>query len=167
MSGAGRLTHLDEAGRARMVDVGAKPVSERECIARAELRMQPETLARILAGRLPKGDVLATARIAGIQAAKRTPEWIPLAHAIPLDSVEVGFEPGAETAGAAVLRVETRVRAHARTGVEMEALVAAAAAALTVYDMCKAVDRALCVERVRLVEKRGGKSGSWRHPDER
>jgi cyclic pyranopterin phosphate synthase len=161
-----RLTHLDDEGRARMVDVGEKPVTERVCVARGELRMQPETLAKIVAGRLPKGDVLATARIAGIQAAKRTPEWIPLAHAVPLDAVEIAFEPGPETGGTAVLRVEARARAHARTGVEMEALVAAAAAALTVYDMCKAVDRALSVERVRLVEKRGGRSGLWRHPDE-
>ena len=166
MSDGERLTHLDDEGRARMVDVGEKPVTERVCVARGELRMRRETLERIAAGRLPKGDVLATARIAGIQAAKRTPEWIPLAHAVPLDAVEVVFEPGPEAGETAVLRVEVRVRAHARTGVEMEALVAAAAAALTVYDMCKAVDRGLSVERVRLVEKRGGKSGLWRHPDE-
>jgi cyclic pyranopterin phosphate synthase len=161
-----RLTHLDAEGRARMVDVGQKAETERVCVARAELRMERETLERIVAGRLPKGDVLATARIAGIQAAKRTPEWIPLAHHVPLDAVEVAFEPGSDADGAAVLRVEARVRAHARTGVEMEALVAVAAAALTLYDMCKAVDRALSVERVRLVEKRGGKSGLWRRPGE-
>jgi cyclic pyranopterin phosphate synthase len=128
--------------------------------------MQPETRARLVSGDVPKGDVLATARIAGIQAAKRTPEWIPLAHHVALDAVEVVFEPSPGAGAAAVLQVEARVRAHARTGVEMEALVAVAAAALAVYDMCKAVDRALCVERVRLVEKRGGKSGVWRRPDE-
>jgi cyclic pyranopterin monophosphate synthase len=156
-----RLTHLDEQGRARMVDVGAKPITERECVARGALVMQPETLARIVEGRVGKGDVLATARIAGIQAAKRTPEWIPLAHVVPLDGVEVRFEPAAAGAGAARLEIEATVRAQARTGVEMEALVAVSAAALTVYDMCKAVDRGMRIEAVRLVSKRGGKSGSW------
>jgi len=160
------LTHLDAQGRARMVDVGAKPVTERVCVARGTLRMRRETLERLVAGRMPKGDVLATARIAGIQAAKRTPEWIPLAHAIPLDAVEIAFEPGAPEGGAARLGVEARVRAHARTGVEMEALVAVAAAALTVYDMCKAVDRGMALERVELVEKRGGKSGVWHRGDD-
>jgi cyclic pyranopterin phosphate synthase len=166
MSDGDRLTHLDAEGRARMVDVGEKPVTERVCVARAELRMQRDTLDRIVSGRLPKGDVLATARIAGIQAAKRTPDWIPLAHGLALDAVEVSFAPEPGRGDTAALRIEARVRAHARTGVEMEALVAAAAAALTVYDMCKAVDRGLSVERVRLVEKRGGKSGAWRRPDE-
>ena len=161
-----RLSHLDEAGRARMVDVGAKAVSERECIARGEVRMRPETLARVVAGRLPKGDVLATARIAGIQAAKRTHECIPLAHSIPLDGVEVRFEPEAGPDGEARLGIEARVRAQARTGVEMEALVAVSAAALTLYDMCKAVDRAMTIEAVRLVSKRGGKSGVWTRPGE-
>jgi cyclic pyranopterin phosphate synthase len=143
-----------------MVDVGAKPVTERECVARGAVVMQPETLARIVEGRVAKGDVLATARIAGIQAAKRTPEWIPLAHAIPLDAVEVSFEPE-PGAGGGRLEIEARVRAQARTGVEMEALVAVSAAALTVYDMCKAVDRGIRIEGVRLVSKRGGKSGVW------
>jgi len=167
VSGAGdRLSHLDEAGRARMVDVGAKPVSERECVARGEVRMRPETLARVVEGRLPKGDVLATARIAGIQAAKRTHEWIPLAHAIPLDGVEVRFEPEPGREGEARLGIEARVRAQARTGVEMEALVAVSAAALTLYDMCKAVDRGMTIEAVRLVSKRGGKSGVWTRPGE-
>jgi cyclic pyranopterin phosphate synthase len=166
MSDGDRLTHLDAQGSARMVDVGGKPVTERVCVARGELRMRRETLERILAGRVPKGDVLATARIAGIQAAKRTPEWIPLAHAIALDAVEVAFEPEAGAGEGAALRIEARVRAHARTGVEMEALVAASAAALTIYDMCKAVDRGLSIERVRLVEKSGGQSGFWRRTDE-
>jgi cyclic pyranopterin phosphate synthase len=161
MSDSDRLTHLDAEGRARMVDVGAKPMTERECLARGELRMERATLERIVSGDLPKGDVLATARIAGIQAAKRTHEWIPLAHAIPLDAVEVRLEPDPGARGGARLRIEARVRAQARTGVEMEALVAVSAAALTVYDMCKAVDRGMRVEAVRLVSKRGGRSGTW------
>ena len=118
--------------------------------------MQPATLARIVEGRVAKGDVLATARIAGIQAAKRTGEWIPLAHPMPIDSVEVVLEPAPEGDR---LRIEARVEAHWKTGVEMEALVAASAAGLTVYDMCKAVDREMVVDRVRLVAKQGGKSG--------
>ena len=154
-----RLTHLDERGRARMVDVSAKPVTQRVSVARAEVRMAPATLARITAGELPKGDVLATARIAGIQAAKRTSEWIPLCHPLGLDSLEVNLTPDA---GAGCLRIEARAQVHARTGVEMEALVAVSAAALTVYDMCKAVDRGMTIERVRLVRKSGGRSGEWR-----
>ena len=150
------LTHLDEQGRARMVNVGEKAVTHRVCVARGEVRMQPETLARIVEGRVAKGDVLATARIAGIQAAKRTGEWIPLAHPMPIDSVEVVLEPAQD---GRALRIEARVEAHWKTGVEMEALVAASAAGLTVYDMCKAVDREMVVDRVRLVAKRGGKSG--------
>ena len=150
------LTHLDEKGRARMVNVGEKAVTHRVCIARGEVRMQTETLARIVEGRVAKGDVLATARIAGIQAAKRTGEWIPLAHPMPIDSVEVVLEPA--PSGDA-LRIEARVEAHWKTGVEMEALVAASAAGLTVYDMCKAVDREMVVDQVRLVAKKGGKSG--------
>ncbi len=150
------LTHLDERGRARMVNVGGKGVTHRVCVARGEVRMAKETLARIVEGRVAKGDVLATARIAGIQAAKRTGEWIPLAHPMPLDSVEVQLEPAPD---GAALRIEARVEAHWKTGVEMEALVAVSAAGLTVYDMCKAVDREMVVDRVRLVAKRGGKSG--------
>ena len=159
-----RLSHLDEHGRARMVDVGAKPVTERVCVARAEVHMAPETLEQIRAGSLPKGDVLAVARLAGIQAAKRTSDWIPLAHAIPLDAVELALtvDPAARC-----VRVEGTARAHARTGVEMEALVAVAAASLALYDMCKAVDRGMTVEAVRLVEKQGGKSGRWLRPGER
>jgi cyclic pyranopterin phosphate synthase len=163
---AGGLSHLDAEGRARMVDVGAKPLSERECVARGEVRMAAATLARLVEGRMPKGDVLATARIAGIQAAKRTPEWIPLAHGIPLDAVEVSFEPLPAEGEQGCLQIEARVRAQARTGVEMEALVAVSAAALTLYDMCKAVDRGLRIEAVRLVSKRGGKSGTWSRPGE-
>ena len=154
-----RLTHLDESGHARMVDVSAKPVTERVCVARGEVRLAAGTLDRIAAGDLPKGDVLATARIAGIQAAKRTSEWIPLCHPVGLDSLEVDLTPDPR---AGCLRIEARARVHARTGVEMEALVAVSAAALTVYDMCKAVDRGMTIERVRLVSKTGGKSGEWR-----
>ena len=158
-----RLTHLDERGRARMVDVGAKPVTERVCVARAEVHMAAATLEQIGAASLAKGDVLAVARLAGIQAAKRTSEWIPLAHPVALDSIEL--ELRIDPAGGCV-RVEATARAHARTGVEMEALVAVAAAGLALYDMCKAVDRGMTVEAVRLVEKLGGKSGRWRRPGE-
>jgi cyclic pyranopterin phosphate synthase len=153
-----RLTHLDEHGRAHMVDVGAKPITERVCVARAEVHMAPETLERIGAGSLPKGDVLAVARLAGIQAAKRTADWIPLAHPVPLDAVELTL---ILDRGACCVRVEGTARAQARTGVEMEALVAVSAAGLALYDMCKAVDRGMRVDAVRLVEKRGGKSGHW------
>ena len=153
-----RLTHLDAQGRARMVDIGDKPMTRRECVARGEVRMERATLERIAEGAIAKGDVLATARIAGIQAAKRTHEWIPLAHPLPLDAVEVVLTP--DSAGGR-LRIEARASATWRTGIEMEALVAVSAAALTVYDMCKAVDRGMEVGRVRLVRKTGGKSGDW------
>jgi len=155
---SGSLSHLDSRGRARMVDVGAKPVTRRECIARAEVRMAAATAAQICEGSSFKGDVLATARIAGIQAAKRTHEWIPLAHPLSLEAIRVELASDRETG---CVRIEARVLAHARTGVEMEALVAVAAAGLTVYDMCKAVDRGMTLERVRLVRKSGGKSGTW------
>jgi len=158
-----RLTHLDEQGRAHMVDVGAKAVTERICVARAEVHLAAATLERIAAGSLPKGDVLAVARLAGIQAAKRTSDWIPLAHLVPLDAVDL--ELVLDPTGGCV-RVEATARAHARTGVEMEALVAVAAASLALYDMCKAVDRGMTVDAVRLVEKLGGKSGRWRRPGE-
>lgn len=160
---ADELTHLDERGRARMVNVGEKPVTHRVCVARGAVKMAPETLDRIIEGRVAKGDVLATARIAGIQAAKRTAEWIPLAHPMPIDSVEVQLEPSDR--GDALL-IEARVEAHWRTGVEMEALVAVSAAGLTVYDMCKAVDREMVVDNVRLVGKQGGKSGVFRRAGE-
>lgn len=152
------LTHLDERGRARMVDVGDKAVTRRECVARGSVRLDPQTLALIQQGSLPKGDVLATARLAGIQAAKRTFEWIPLAHPLPLDAVEIEIHPDPVRSR---LVIEARVRATARTGVEMEALVAVSAAGLTIYDMCKAVDRGMTLEEIQLVRKSGGKSGSW------
>lgn len=157
------LSHLDARGRARMVDVGAKPVSERECVARGAVRMGAETLARISTGGIPKGDVLATARLAGILAAKRTAEWIPLCHPLSLDAVDVELVP---QPSAGRVQIEARATAHARTGVEMEALVAVAAAGLTVYDMCKAIDRGMVIEAIHLVSKRGGKSGTWQRPDD-
>ncbi len=146
-----------------MVDVAEKRVTRRLSVARGEVRMAPETLARIAEGSLPKGDVLATARLAGIQAAKRTDEWIPLCHSLPLDGVEIELIPDAARS---CVVIEARVQVHARTGVEMEALVAVAAAGLTVYDMCKAVDRGITVEAVRLVRKSGGKSGEWQRSGE-
>lgn len=157
------LTHLDADGRARMVDVGAKPETERVAIARAIVRMQPETAAAVLAGDAPKGDVVATARIAAIQAAKRTGEWIPLAHTLSLSSVDVDIEIDA---GAGMVSVTTTARVHARTGVEMEAMVGCAAGALCVYDMVKGIERGVVLERVELLEKRGGRSGTWRRYDE-
>jgi cyclic pyranopterin phosphate synthase len=142
-----------------MVDVGDKPVTRREAVAEGTVRLSREAFEAVTGAMVPKGDVLAAARIAGIQAAKRTSEWIPLAHPLPLDSVEIALEPLPDPPG---LRVEARVRVSGRTGVEMEALVAVAAAALTVYDMCKSLDRAIEVDGIRLVEKTGGKSGAWR-----
>ncbi len=155
----GELTHLDERGRARMVDVGAKPETVRRAVARALLRMSPETAARVQAGDAPKGDVLGTARIAGIQAAKRTGELIPLCHPIGLDAVDVEVEVDAE-AGTVTLTAEASVTA--RTGVEMEAMTAVSVAALTVYDMVKGIERGVEIVSVVLLEKSGGRSGDWR-----
>jgi cyclic pyranopterin phosphate synthase len=146
-----------------MVDVGEKTLTHRVCVARGAVRMSAETVDLVVGGRAPKGDVLATARIAGIQAAKRTSEWIPLCHSLPLDSVDIELQP--DRAEGRIL-IEAHARAHARTGVEMEALVAVSAAALTLYDMCKAVDRGLVIEAVHLVSKQGGKSGDWKRPDD-
>lgn len=153
---ADKLTHLDERGAARMVDVAAKPVTHRRAVAEALVRMRPDTLSMIVEGRAPKGDVFAVARIAGIQAAKRTAELIPLCHPLPLTGVTVDLVPE----GAAV-RITTAVETDGKTGVEMEALTAASAAALAVYDMCKAVDRGMEISAVRLLEKSGGASGTW------
>jgi cyclic pyranopterin phosphate synthase len=146
-----------------MVDVGDKQVTRREATARGAVKMRPETLQAILAGEIPKGDVLAVARVAGIMAAKRAPESIPLCHPLPLDSVEVGFAPGFDSAA---LEIEATVRATARTGAEMEALAAVAAAGLAVYDMCKAIDRSMSLEAIRLVSKSGGRSGDYRREGE-
>jgi cyclic pyranopterin monophosphate synthase len=159
--GRPRLTHVDDAGTARMVDVGEKAVTARSASARAVLRLLPAT-ARLLAdGDLPKGDAIPVARIAGIQAAKRTPDLIPLCHGIALTSVDVDIVVDTQ-AGTAT--VHTVARASDRTGVEMEALVAAGVAVLTLYDMVKAVERGALVERVELVAKSGGKSGEWSRP---
>jgi cyclic pyranopterin phosphate synthase len=154
-----RLTHLDEEGAARMVDVGAKPETERRAVARAVLRMRPETAAAVERGDAPKGDVLGTARLAGVQAAKRTADLIPLAHPLPLTLVDVR---GQVDAGSGTITLEAEARTVARTGVEMEAMTAASVAALTVYDMVKGLERGVVIERVELTEKSGGRSGVWR-----
>jgi cyclic pyranopterin phosphate synthase len=153
------LTHLDEQGRARMVDVGAKDESDRRAVARAVVRMSPATAAAVVAGDAPKGDVLGTARLAGILAAKRTAELIPLCHQLPLTFAGVEAEVDAAT-GTVTLVAEARTRA--RTGVEMEALTAASIAALTVYDMVKGLEKGVEIAEVVLLEKTGGKSGDWR-----
>jgi len=160
---AEQLTHLDAEGNARMVDVGSKPVTDRVAIARAVVRMSRATAAAVAAGDAPKGDVIAIARIAAIMAAKRTDEWIPLAHTLALSSVDVEIDVDVE---AGEVAVTTTARVSARTGVEMEAMVGAAAGALCVYDMVKGIERGVAVERVELLEKRGGRSGAWRR-DER
>jgi cyclic pyranopterin phosphate synthase len=153
---APRLTHLDARGRARMVDVGAKDVTEREALASARVTLKPATLELIQDGKMPKGDVFAAARLAGILGAKATPRLIPLCHPLPLTSVSVEFKTRRRPARVEVL---CRVKTRARTGVEMEALTGAAVAALTLYDMCKAVDRGMSVQALRLERKSGGKSG--------
>lgn len=150
------LTHLDAEGHAHMVDVGAKDETQREALARGAVRMRPETLRLIMQGGVPKGDVLAVARVAGIMAAKRTPDLVPLCHPLLLTHVAVDLRPDE---AAAALLIEATVRTAGRTGVEMEALTAVSAAALTVYDMCKAVDRAMRITNIRLAHKRGGRSG--------
>lgn len=152
------LSHLDDAGRARMVDVGDKAETAREAVAEGRVRMRAETRTLILEGRVPKGDVLACARIAGIMAAKETSRLVPLCHPLPLSGVAIELEAEGDDA----LRVRARVRTVGRTGVEMEALTAVCVACLTVYDMCKAVDRGMSIESVALVEKQGGRSGGWR-----
>ena len=158
------LTHFDAQGRARMVDVGAKPATHRVAVARGGIRMQPETLRLIVSGGHRKGDVIAVARLAGIMAAKRTSDLVPLCHPIALTRVELELWP--DEAGNSV-ECRTRVETVGPTGVEMEALTATQVALLTVYDMCKAADRAMTIESVRLVEKRGGKSGDWVRPEPR
>jgi cyclic pyranopterin monophosphate synthase len=150
------LTHTDERGHAHMVDVAAKQVTHRRAIARAVVRMQPETLAMIVEGRAPKGDVFAVARVAGIMAAKRTSDLVPLCHPLSLTRATVDLDP---VEGG--VRVTATVETDGKTGVEMEALTAAAVASLTLYDMCKAVDRGMTVEELGLLAKEGGKSGIW------
>ena len=156
-----KLTHFDAAGQAHMVDVGAKAETRRLARAEGIIRMRPETLAMVLEGGAKKGDVLGVARIAAIQAAKRTSELIPLCHPVPLTSVAIEFEPDREKS---CIRCVATVECFARTGVEMEALTAVQVALLTIYDMAKAVDRGMTMDSIRLLEKRGGKSGTWTAP---
>jgi len=153
------LTHLDEEGRARMVDVGGKADTERVAIAKGEVSMRPETLRLIAEGGAPKGDALATAQVAGIMAAKRTPDLIPLCHPLLITQVEVEFE--IDEAEYRVIITAT-ARCRGQTGVEMEALTAVSVAALTIYDMAKAVEKTMRIGNIRLVRKSGGKSGDWR-----
>jgi cyclic pyranopterin phosphate synthase len=155
-----RLLHTTPDGRARMVDVGEKPATDRAAVAEAVVRISPALEAAIRENSLKKGSLLEVARLAGIQAAKRTDELIPLCHSLPLDAVEVEatLEPGR-------VRLRAEARTHAKTGVEMEALTAAAVAALTVIDMGKAVDKGMVIEGLRLLEKRGGRSGEYRAPE--
>ncbi|MEZ5923653.1 MAG: cyclic pyranopterin monophosphate synthase MoaC [Hyphomicrobiaceae bacterium] len=153
------LTHIDASGAARMVDVSEKSVTERSATAQGFVRLSPATLALVTTGETPKGDVLATARIAGIMAAKRTHELIPLCHPLPIAKATVDLVPVTSPAG---IRVTATVKVAARTGVEMEALTAVSVACLTIYDMLKAADRGITIEAVRLVEKSGGRSGTWR-----
>ena len=152
-----RLSHVDDEGRARMVDVGDKPVTDRRAVARGHITIAPDALALVRSGRIAKGHPLDTARLAGIMAAKRTAELIPLCHPLPLSQVEVEFEACEDG-----YDIEARVRTTAQTGVEMEALTAVAAAGLTIYDMVKAVDKSMIIGDIRLVEKTGGRSGVFR-----
>jgi cyclic pyranopterin phosphate synthase len=153
-----KLSHFDKDGAARMVDVSGKKETAREAIAGARIAMMPATLRLIVDRKVAKGDVLGVARVAGIMAAKRTPELIPMSHPLNITSVEIDFEPDLKTS---CVNIFATVRTTGRTGVEMEALVAAAAAGLTIYDMCKSVDRAMNVTDIRLLKKSGGKSGTY------
>jgi len=150
------LSHLDESGNARMVDVGEKPVTERVAIAKGQVRMRSETLKTIIEGEMKKGDVLSVAQVAGVMAAKKTAALIPLCHPLPINQVLVSIEPDFDIPG---IRITSTVRTSARTGVEMEALTAVSVAALTIYDMAKAVEKTMHIENIRLVEKHGGRSG--------
>jgi cyclic pyranopterin phosphate synthase len=153
-----KLSHLDEQGRARMVDVSEKDITSRIAIARGTIHMRPETLALILEDKIEKGDVFAVARVAGIMAAKKTSELIPMCHPLNITSVEIDLTPNEKRAR---VDIEAAVRVNGKTGVEMEAMTAVSAAALTIYDMCKAVDREMTVNDIRLVKKSGGKSGTF------
>ena len=153
-----RLTHTDDEGSARMVDVGGKPVTDRRAVARGVVRMSPQTAALVAEGAAPKGDVIGVARIAGIQAAKRTADLIPLCHQLPLSFVDVDIEVDPSTG---VVALTAEARTSFQTGVEMEALTACSVAALTVYDMVKGVEKGVVVEEVALLDKTGGKSGDW------
>jgi cyclic pyranopterin monophosphate synthase len=162
VSERGELSHVSEEGRVRMVDIGAKPESERLAVARATVRMNPATAEALERGDAPKGDVLGAARLAGIQAAKRTAELIPLAHPLPLAFADV--RPFVDVTEG-VVQIEAEARVVGRTGVEMEAMVAASVAALTIYDMVKGIERGVRIEAVELIEKSGGRSGTWRRDD--
>ncbi|MEA2621894.1 MAG: cyclic pyranopterin monophosphate synthase [Chloroflexota bacterium] len=159
-----RLTHVDRRGRPRMVDVGAKPVTARRAVAEAMVVVEQETLSLVIDGQGPKGDVLTVAELAGVMGAKRTAELIPLCHPLPLTDISVEITP--DRAGSA-LRVRASTGTTSQTGVEMEALTAAAVAALTIYDMVKGVDRSAEIRHIRLLEKSGGKSGEWHRPADR
>ena len=159
-----RLTHVDASGQARMVDVSDKPITTREARAVGSVRMSSDALAAIVAGNLPKGDVLTTARLAGIMAAKRTSELIPMCHPLLLTDVQVECEPDQQLPG---IRIRSLIRCDGKTGAEMEALTAVAVAALTIIDMAKSADRWMSIEGVTLLEKRGGKSGTQRRPKTR
>ncbi len=156
------LSHIDEKGQAKMVDISSKEDTLRQAVASGCLRMKPDTISRIKENSLKKGDVMAVARIAGIMAAKKAPELIPLCHPIKLDSVSIDFEYEAED----ILKVKATVKSRGPTGVEMEALTAVAAAALTVYDMVKAIDRGMTIEKIYLESKQGGKSGEYKRTRE-
>ncbi|GBQ31773.1 cyclic pyranopterin monophosphate synthase MoaC [Gluconacetobacter azotocaptans] len=161
MTGGGKLSHLDAAGHAVMVDVSDKPTTARQAVARGRVSMRAETLEMILSGGMPKGDVLAVSRIAGIMAAKKTADLIPLCHPLPLSSVRVGLVVAQDGAG---IDIEAYVGTAGPTGVEMEALTAVSVAALTLYDMCKAVDRGMTIEAIYLERKSGGRSGLYERP---
>ena len=155
------FSHFDETGGISMVDVGTKRVTSREAVAMSTVRMKPDTLRKLIAQALPKGDVLTTAKVAGVLAAKQTPSLIPLAHPLALDSVDITFDldPAAGT-----IEIHAIVRCEGKTGVEMEAMTACAVAALTIYDMCKSVDRSMTIGELALWEKTGGRSGTYRRP---
>jgi cyclic pyranopterin phosphate synthase len=152
------FSHLDETGGISMVNVGAKRITQREAVASATVRMSPDTMAKLVEQALPKGDVLTTAKVAGVLAAKQTPSLIPLAHSISLDSVDITFDldPPSGT-----IEVRSIVRCEGKTGVEMEAMTACAVAALTIYDMCKSAEKGIVIDGLQLVRKSGGKSGTW------
>jgi cyclic pyranopterin phosphate synthase len=159
-----KLSHLDDQGRAHMVDVSEKDVTDRTAVAHGAIRMRPETLALIREGKMPKGDVFSVARVAGIMAAKKTPELIPMCHPLNLTSINLELIPADNPAR---VDIEASVRVSGKTGVEMEAMTAVAVAALTIYDMCKAVDREMTTGEIELAEKRGGKSGTFIRKEQR
>jgi cyclic pyranopterin phosphate synthase len=158
-----KLSHFDEEGRARMVDVGDKPITQREAVASGRVIMKRETLKRIKDKEVEKGDVFAVARVAGIMAAKKTSELIPMCHPLAIENVEIAFQEDEEKSEVVI---RTKVRYTGKTGVEMEALVATAAAALTIYDMCKAIDRGMIISEIKLLKKSGGKSGTFIRPED-